>query len=92
MCHKQLKKKIFTNSKVNVSFIYIYLCFKVMLRMISYLQKVHHYTETRSLLELQHLIEPDNIDTIMQLGRYYMLYQMDLSDLMVKLTEIQVHK
>lgn len=62
-----------------------------MLRMISNLQKVHH-TETRSLLELQHLIEPDNIDTIMQLGHYYMLYQIDLSDLMVKLTEIQVYK
>jgi len=63
-----------------------------MLRMINYLQKVHHYTETRSLLELQHLIEPDNIDTIMQLGHYYMQYHLDLSDLMVKLTKIQVHE
>lgn len=63
-----------------------------MLRMISYLQKVHHYTETRSLLELQHLIEPDNIDTIIQLGGYYMQHQLDLSDLIVKLTEIQVHE
>ncbi|XP_025263612.1 F-box only protein 21 [Camponotus floridanus] len=64
---------------------------EVMLRMINYLQKVHHYTETRSLLELQHLIEPDNVDTIMQLGHYYMQYQMDLSDLMIKLTEIQIN-
>lgn len=64
---------------------------EVMLRMINYLQIVNRdkKTETRSLLELQHLIEPDNIDTIAQLGRYYIQHHMDLSDLMVKLTEIQ---
>lgn len=64
-----------------------------MLRMINYLQVVHRdkSTEIRSLLELQHLIEPDNIDTIMQLGHYYMQHHMDLSDLMVKLNEIQVY-
>ena len=64
---------------------------ETMLRMINYLQVVHRdkSTEIRSLLELQHLIEPDNIDTIMQLGHYYMQHHMDLSDLMVKLNEIQ---
>lgn len=64
---------------------------EVMLRMINNLQMANRdkKTETRSLLELQHLIEPDNIDTIAQLGRYYILHHMDLSDLMVKLTEIQ---
>ncbi|XP_029168220.1 F-box only protein 21-like isoform X2 [Nylanderia fulva] len=64
---------------------------EIMLRMINYLQMVSRdkRTELRSLLELQHLIEPDNIDTIAQLGRYYIQHHMDLSDLMVKLIEIQ---
>ncbi|KAL6448759.1 hypothetical protein ACFW04_000514 [Cataglyphis niger] len=67
---------------------------EVMLRMINNLQIANRdkRTETRSLLELQHLIEPDNIDTIAQLGRYYILHHMDVSDLMVKLIEIQVHE
>lgn len=88
---KQLERVIVI---ANLSFIYIYLCFKVMLRMINNLQMANRdkKTETRSLLELQHLIEPDNIDTIAQLGRYYILHHMDLSDLMIKLTEIQVHE
>lgn len=64
---------------------------EIILRMINYLQVVNRdkRTEIRSLLELQHLIEPDNIDTIIQLGRYYMQHDMDLSDLMLKLNEIQ---
>ncbi|XP_072744476.1 F-box only protein 21 [Anoplolepis gracilipes] len=64
---------------------------EVILRMINYLQRVNHNkrTKTRSLLELQHLVEPDNIDTIAQLGRYYIQHHMDLLDLTAKLTEIQ---
>ena len=48
-------------------------------------------TQTRSLFELQYLIEPD-MYKIAQLGRHYMQHHMDLSDLIVKLNEIQVHE
>lgn len=43
----------------------------------------------RSALELLHTVRPYDTNTILHLARFYMLHQMDLSDLVTTLTTIQ---
>lgn len=43
----------------------------------------------RSFLELHYLVNPSDLNCIMHLARFYMLYSMDLSDLMPTIVKIQ---
>jgi hypothetical protein len=43
----------------------------------------------RSALELLHLVNPSDMSCILHLARFYMLYNMDLSDLMATIVKVQ---
>jgi hypothetical protein len=43
----------------------------------------------RSVLELLHLVNPSDMNCILHLARFYMLYNMDLSDLMATIVKMQ---
>lgn len=73
----------------------------MVIRMINSLQTVNldpnqnpqeRAMQTRSLLEFRYMIDPHNIDVIENLGRYYSLYQINLSGLVNKLQRLLVYK
>ena len=43
----------------------------------------------RSALELQHMVEPNNMNTIVQLSRIYILQEMDLTELVITLETME---
>lgn len=43
----------------------------------------------RSVLELLHMLKPNDIENILNLARFYMCHQMDLTNLVNKLIDIQ---
>lgn len=43
----------------------------------------------RSALELYHMIKPRDINTILHLGRFYMINRMDVSEFMIMLQNMQ---
>ena len=46
----------------------------------------------RSALELQHMVEPNNMNTIVQLSRIYILQEMDLTELVITLENMEVFR
>lgn len=46
----------------------------------------------RSALELQHMVEPNNVNTILQLGRIYIMQEMDIMELVITLDNMEVFR
>lgn len=46
-------------------------------------------TRIRSALELNYMMQPHDTTTILHLGRFYMLHQMDVSELVIMLQNVQ---